>query len=208
MYLLMPPTPAQQPRPIIHPRPLIRHPGISTILPAKPKYPITNPNQPRHYGNTFKFWVVGNTRCGLMKSFRQVLGIDISGYHSQVVDVASNSLILPPPHRPHLLNLNPPTRVRNAWCPSPLLRDVGRIANATSPLKIPAPPLPFEEGWAARPFALDGVIGGDGEWEIGGDGEREIGGDSGIGGPVKCVTKTTHDENRGLFSSFSVPVRL
>jgi hypothetical protein len=64
-------------------------PGISTILPAKPKYPITNPNQPRHYGNTFKFWVVGNTRCGLMKSFRQVLGIDISGYHSEVAHAAT-----------------------------------------------------------------------------------------------------------------------
>jgi hypothetical protein len=24
----------------------------------------------------------------------------------------------------------------------------------------------------------------------------------------KCVKKTSHDENRGLFSSFSVPVRL
>ena len=33
-------------------------------------------------------------------------------------------------------------------------------------------------------------------------------GDPGIGRPVKCVTKTSHNENCGLFSSFSVPVRL
>ena len=58
--------------------------GICTTLPAYSKDHITNPNQPRHYGNTFKFWVVGYTRCGLMKSFRQVLGIDISGYQIQV----------------------------------------------------------------------------------------------------------------------------
>jgi hypothetical protein len=66
---------------------------------------------------------------------------------------------------------------------------VGRIANATSPLKIPAPPLPFKEGWAARPFALDGVIGGDGEWEIGGDGEREIGGTQVLGDPSSASRK-------------------
>jgi hypothetical protein len=48
-------------------------PGISTILPAQPKNTITNPNQPRHHGNTPFFWVVGNTRCGLMIWFRQVL---------------------------------------------------------------------------------------------------------------------------------------
>jgi hypothetical protein len=46
--------------------------GMCTILPAQPKYPITNPDQPRHHGNTPFFWVVGNTRCGLMIWFRQV----------------------------------------------------------------------------------------------------------------------------------------
>jgi len=68
-------------------------PGISTILPTQPNNPITNPNQPWHYGRTFKFWVVGNTQCGLMKSFRQVLGIDTSGYQIQVFqrDVGSSS---------------------------------------------------------------------------------------------------------------------
>jgi len=58
--------------------------GMYTTLPAYSKDHITNPNQPRHYGKNFKFWVVGNTRCGLMKSFRQVLGIDISGGHLEV----------------------------------------------------------------------------------------------------------------------------
>jgi len=33
-------------------------------------------------------------------------------------------------------------------------------------------------------------------------------GDPSIGRPIKCVTKTSHNENCGLFSSFSVPVRL
>jgi len=34
--------------------------GISTILPAYPKDPITNPNQPRLHGNTlfFGWWAV------------------------------------------------------------------------------------------------------------------------------------------------------
>ena len=60
------------------------------------------------------------------------------------VDVGSFSLIPPPPHRPHLLDSGPSTRVHTAWCPSPLLRDVGPIANAPGRLKIPttAPPLP------------------------------------------------------------------
>ena len=32
--------------------------GMCTILPAQPKYPITNPNQPQHHGNTpfFGWW--------------------------------------------------------------------------------------------------------------------------------------------------------
>ena len=78
------------------------------------------------------------------------------------VDVASFSLILPPPHRLHLLNSGLSTRVHTAWRPSPLLRDVGPIANAPGPLKIPttAPPLP-RGMWAACSFALDGVIGGE-----------------------------------------------
>jgi hypothetical protein len=84
MYLLMPPTPAQQRALLYTPALSSGIPGISTILSAPPKNPITNLNQPRHHGNTPFFWVVGNTRCGLMKSFRQVLGIDISGYHSEV----------------------------------------------------------------------------------------------------------------------------
>ena len=78
------------------------------------------------------------------------------------VDVASFSLILPPPHRPHLLDCGPYTRVHTAWCPSPLLRDVGPIVSAPGPLKIPtsAPPLP-RGMWAACSFTLDGVIAGD-----------------------------------------------
>jgi len=75
--LPVPPTPAQQPRPPTLPCPLIRHPQHT-------KDPITNPNQPRHHSNTSFFWVVGNTRCGFMIWFTQVLGIDISGCHIQV----------------------------------------------------------------------------------------------------------------------------
>ena len=36
--------------------------GRSTTLPAYPKDPITNPNQPRHHGSTMVFtvfWLVG-----------------------------------------------------------------------------------------------------------------------------------------------------
>ena len=51
--------------------------GIPTTLPAQSEDPITNPNQPRHHGNTPFFWVVGNTRCGFMIWFTQVQGIDI-----------------------------------------------------------------------------------------------------------------------------------
>ena len=46
--------------------------GMCTTLPAYSKDHITNPNQPRHNGKTLFFWLVGNTWCGLMKSFRQV----------------------------------------------------------------------------------------------------------------------------------------
>jgi hypothetical protein len=72
MYLLVPPTPAQLPALLYTPA---RPPGTlgkPTTLPAYSKVSITNPNQPRHNGNAPFFWVVGNTRCGLMKSFRQV----------------------------------------------------------------------------------------------------------------------------------------
>ena len=58
--------------------------GICTTLPAYSKDHITNPNQPRHHGKTPFFWLVGNTQCGLMIWFRQVLGIDTSGYQIQV----------------------------------------------------------------------------------------------------------------------------
>ena len=95
-----------------------------------------------------------------------------------MVDVASFSLILPPPHWPQHLDSGPSTRVHTAWCPSPLLRDVGPIANAPSPLKIPATTPPLPQGmWAACLFTLDGVIGGDGEWEIRG-GTQVLGGPS------------------------------
>ena len=66
MYLLIPLPLLNSPALLYSPALSSGTPGISTILPAKPKYPITNPDQPRHYGKTFKFWVVGNTRCGLM----------------------------------------------------------------------------------------------------------------------------------------------
>ena len=46
--------------------------GNCTILPAQPKYPITNPNQPWHNGKGPFFGVVGNTWCGLMICFRHV----------------------------------------------------------------------------------------------------------------------------------------
>ena len=61
--------------------------GKSTSLPAYLKDIISNPNQPRHHGITpFTpfFWVVGNTQCGLIIWFRQVLSIHISGWHIQV----------------------------------------------------------------------------------------------------------------------------
>ena len=51
--------------------------SICTTLPAYSKDHITNPNQPRHHGKTPFFWLVGNTRCGLMIWFTQVPGIDI-----------------------------------------------------------------------------------------------------------------------------------
>jgi len=93
-----------------------------------------------------------------------------------MVDVASFSLILPP-HRPHLLDCGPYTHVHTAWCPSPLLRDVGPIVSAPGPLKIPtsAPPLP-RGMWAACSLTLDGVIAGD----------------PGIG---RLVDKQRHDED-------------
>jgi hypothetical protein len=62
MYLLVPPTPAQQPRPIL----LLYTPalpsgslGMSTTLPAHLKNPITNPNHHRHHGRMAFFWLVG-----------------------------------------------------------------------------------------------------------------------------------------------------
>ena len=67
MYLLMPPTPAQQPRPIVHPALPSGTLGISSTLPAHPRDPITNPNQPRHHSDTLFFWVVGKFHCGYMK---------------------------------------------------------------------------------------------------------------------------------------------
>jgi hypothetical protein len=85
MYLLVPPTPAEQSCPIIQPALPSGTLGISTTPPAEPKDPITNPNQPRHHGKSPFFWVVGYTRCGLIIWFRQVLGIDISGWHIQVL---------------------------------------------------------------------------------------------------------------------------
>jgi len=54
-YLLVPPTPAQQPRPITHPALSSGTLGISTNSPAHPKDPITNPNQPRHNGKVLFF---------------------------------------------------------------------------------------------------------------------------------------------------------
>jgi len=51
--------------------------GKSTTLPAQIKDPITNPNQPRHHGSTRFFWLVGNSRCGLIIWFRQVPGFHI-----------------------------------------------------------------------------------------------------------------------------------
>jgi hypothetical protein len=47
IYLLVPPTPAQHPRPTTHPRPPIRHPRHINHLPAHPKNPICHPNEPR-----------------------------------------------------------------------------------------------------------------------------------------------------------------
>ena len=49
------PTPAQQPALLYTPALSSGTPGISTILPAQPKDHITNPNQPRHHGNTSLF---------------------------------------------------------------------------------------------------------------------------------------------------------
>ena len=46
--------------------------SMCTILPAQPKYSITNPNQPWHNSKGPFFWVVGNTRCRLMICVRHV----------------------------------------------------------------------------------------------------------------------------------------
>jgi hypothetical protein len=67
MYLLVPPTPAQQPRPLHYPALSSGTLGISIDLPAYPKDPITHPNQPRHHGNTLFFWVVGFCPYAFMK---------------------------------------------------------------------------------------------------------------------------------------------
>ena len=51
--------------------------SMCTTLPAYSKDHITNPNQPWHHGKIPFFWLVGNTQCGLIIWFRQVLGIHI-----------------------------------------------------------------------------------------------------------------------------------
>ena len=58
IYLLLSPTPAQQPHPIIHPRPPIRHPRQANYPTRLPKVSITNPNQPQHHGRGpfFGWW--------------------------------------------------------------------------------------------------------------------------------------------------------
>jgi len=80
--LLVPPTCPTAPPYIFDPALPSGTLGKSTTLPAYLKNIISNPNQPRHHGITpftSVFWVVGNTRCGLIIWFRQVLGIHISG---------------------------------------------------------------------------------------------------------------------------------
>jgi hypothetical protein len=45
--------------------------GMCTILPAQPKDHICDPKQPRQPRQGFFFWLVGNTRCGLMIWFHK-----------------------------------------------------------------------------------------------------------------------------------------
>jgi hypothetical protein len=55
IYLLMSPTPTQQPRPITHPRPPIRHTRHIIHLPAHPKNHIGKPDLSRDHGRTLFF---------------------------------------------------------------------------------------------------------------------------------------------------------
>jgi hypothetical protein len=67
MYLLVPLPLLNSPAPLRYPALSSGTLGISTILPAHPKNPITNPNQPRHHGNIVFFWVVGFVPYAFMK---------------------------------------------------------------------------------------------------------------------------------------------
>jgi hypothetical protein len=72
-----PQPPANSPAPLYTPALPSGTLGKPTTLPVYPKVSITNPNQPRHHGNTLFFWVVGKCRCGFMNHGRQLPSIDI-----------------------------------------------------------------------------------------------------------------------------------
>jgi len=90
-----------------------------------------------------------------------------------MVNVASFSLILPPPHQPHLLDSGPSTPVYTAVCPSSLSRDVGTTTNASrTQLYLP---LLFQRDVGQMILARDRQGIGEGETR---GGTQEVGGPS------------------------------
>jgi hypothetical protein len=62
--------------------------GIPTTLPAQQKGPITNPNQPRHHGNTLFFLAGGEFRVWTYDMFQASPGVSYRNVASKAGGVA------------------------------------------------------------------------------------------------------------------------